>query len=256
MVKKGLIFGLTTLILLSAGTAIVGVGSNGFKNWDTSSWFNNLKQDNGVDFGYSTFDDALLDIGITEDNYIDKLEKYNGSLAEFFIEVNKNYNNLFFGNQPMNLVSDNSTYTVFLNPEYMNYFDGVSITINDTPNEDGKNSCNITYDNNFELSLKEDLEELGNNGIFGEITLKNIYIQIAELLLIQQGFDNVYLYEYFGSTFDAKILITKSEDTIGTLCFLPNYLKFQLDSTNIDCLKTADLTDEMKNYLSDFFVFE
>ena len=51
MIKKGLIFGLSALILLSAGTAVVGVGSNGFKNWDTSSWFNNLKQDNGDDFG-------------------------------------------------------------------------------------------------------------------------------------------------------------------------------------------------------------
>ena len=256
MVKKGLIFGLTTLILLSAGTAIVGVGSNGFKNWDTSSWFNNLKQDNKVDFGYSTFDDALLDIGITEDNYIDKLEKYNGSLAEFFIEVNKNYNNLFVDNQPMNLVSDNSTYTIFLDPQYLNYSDGVSITINDTPNEEGKNSCDITYDNNFEISFKEELDEMGFNGMFGEMTLNNIYIQLAELLLLNQGFDNVYLYEYFGNTFDAKILITKSEDTIETLCFLPNYLKFQLDSTNIDGLKTADLTDEMKNYLSDFFVFK
>ena len=255
MVKKGLIFGLTALILLSAGTAIVGVGSNGFKNWDTSSWFNNLKQDNGVDFGYSTFDDALLDIGITEDNYIDKLEKYNGNLAEFFIEVNKNYNNLFVDNQLVNLVSDNSTYSVFINPQYMNYFDGVSITINETPNEDGKYSCNITYDNNLEVPFKEAFEEFGINGIFGEFTFKNVFVQMAELILIQQGFDNVYLYEYFGNTFDAKILITKFEDTIKTTVFLPNYLKFQLDSTNIDWLKTADLTDEMKNYLSDFFVF-
>lgn len=255
MIKKGLIFGLSALILLSAGTAVVGVGSNGFKNWDTSSWFNNLKQDSGVDFGYSTFDDALLDIGITEDNYIDKLEKYTGSLAEFFIEVNKNYNNLFVDNQPVNLVSDNSTYSFLLNPKYMNYFDGVSITINDIPNEDGKNSCNITYDNNLEVLFKEAFEEFGINGIFGEFTFKNVFVQIVELILIRQGFDNVYLYEYFGNTFDAKILITKSEDTFKTTVFLPNYLKFQLDSTNIDWLKTADLTDEMKNYLSDFFVF-
>ena len=245
-----------SLLILGSAVAVVGVGSNGFKNWDTSSWFNNLKEDNGVDFGYSTFDDALLDIGITEDNYIDKLEKYDGSLADFFIEVNKNYNNAFINNQPMNLVSDKSTYSVFVNPQYMNYFDGVSITINDTPNEDGKNPCNITYDNNLENPYKEDFEENGLNGFFGEITLKNVFVQMAELVLLRQVFDNVYFYEYFGNTFDAKILITKSEDTIVTMWFLPNYLKFQLDSTNIDWLKTADLTDEMKNYLSDFFVFK
>ena len=85
--------------------------------------------------------------------------------------------------------------------------------------------------------------------------MKNIFIQLGELVLIQEGFDNISLYEYFGNTFDAKILIYKTEDTFTTTVFLPNYLKFQLDSTNIDWLKTADLTDEMKNYLSDFFVF-
>lgn len=256
MVKKSLIFGLTALILLSAGTAIVGVGSNGFKNWDTSSWFNNLKQDNKVDFGYSTFDDALLDIGITEDNYIDKLEKYNGSLAEFFIEVNKNYNNAFSNNQPSNLVSDNSVYSIFISPYYFNYSDGVNIMISDVPNEEGKNSCDITHGDNFADLIKREFEEIGINGIFGEITLNNVFLQMGELVLMQEGFDNVYLYEYFGNTFDAKILLTKSEDTFQTTVFLPNYLKFQLDSTNIDWLKTADLTDEMKNYLSDFFVFK
>lgn len=42
--KKGLLIGsLAVLLVAGAGVAVVGVGSNGFKNWDTNTWFDDLK---------------------------------------------------------------------------------------------------------------------------------------------------------------------------------------------------------------------
>ena len=37
--NKGLIVCISALLIIGAGTAVIGIGSNGFKNWDTSTWF-------------------------------------------------------------------------------------------------------------------------------------------------------------------------------------------------------------------------
>ena len=80
--KKIFVFTLATLLILGGTSAVIGVASDGFKNWDTSTWFQDVFQD--VKLESKTFihdgnkkeldvivpEGATYEVKITKDNQV------------------------------------------------------------------------------------------------------------------------------------------------------------------------------------------
>lgn len=90
--NKGLIVCISALLILGAGTAVIGVGSNGFKNWDTSTWFSDSFKGVSIESKVFEYDgeNKTLDIIVPENaTYELTITNSENEVVESCVDIGK-----------------------------------------------------------------------------------------------------------------------------------------------------------------------
>ena len=90
--NKGLIVCISALLILGAGAAVIGIGSNGFKNWDTSTWFSDAFKGVSIESKVFEYDgeNKTLDIIVPENaTYELTITNSENEVVESCVDIGK-----------------------------------------------------------------------------------------------------------------------------------------------------------------------